>query len=117
MDMVKLFRSKIEEDQEQYIKTQKRESSKKRNPKAAKSKKAEAGKKVSKKADENRLNWWQAARQYFREVCYELRKVVWPTRKETIGSTAVVLVIVIIMGIFLGLVDLILSHVIRLLIG
>ena len=34
-----------------------------------------------------------------REVVYELRRVVWPSRKETIGSTSVVLVIVMLCGI------------------
>ena len=117
MDIAKLFRSKIEEDEQHYAKAQKNESSKKSTQKTAKSKKSESGKKVSKKADESRMNWWFQTRQYFREVVYELRKVVWPSRKETIGSTAVVLVIVIISGIFLGVVDFILSRLIRLLIG
>lgn len=35
----------------------------------------------------------------------ELRKVVWPTRTETVQTTAAVLVIVVIVGIFLWLLD------------
>ncbi|TDA36764.1 MAG: preprotein translocase subunit SecE [Candidatus Methanomethylicota archaeon] len=43
--------------------------------------------------------------QFFREVRAELRRVTWPTRRETLGATSVVLVLVMIMSFFLGLVD------------
>ena len=52
-------------------------------------------------------------RQFLREVKTELKKVSWPQRKETVASTSIVLVIVIIIGIFLGLVDLGLSKIIK----
>jgi len=55
-------------------------------------------------------------RKYLREVVYELRKVVWPSRKETIGTTVVVLILVLVFGIYLGIVDSILSRVVRFLI-
>jgi len=61
--------------------------------------------------------WWKRCVQYLREVVHELRKVVFPSRKETIGSTAVVLVIVLLASLFLGLVDSILSRLVRLLVG
>jgi preprotein translocase subunit SecE len=51
--------------------------------------------------------------QFLREVKIELKKVTWPSRKQTIGSTVVVLVIVIIISLFLGVVDLGLSSLIR----
>jgi len=51
--------------------------------------------------------------QFLREVKVELKKVVWPSRKQTIGSTAVVLILVIIISIFLGMVDMGLSGIIR----
>lgn len=85
--------------------------------KPIKAKKAEPARKVARKSDEARTPWWDSFRQYLREVVYELRRVVWPSRKETIGSTSVVLVIVIICGIFLGIVDLILSRLIRVVVG
>ena len=59
----------------------------------------------------------QSARQFLAEVVGELRKVVWPTRKETLGTTGVVLILVIILAAYLGLVDYILSHLVRYLIG
>lgn len=36
----------------------------------------------------------------------ELKKVTWPTRKETLNTGVAVLILVVIMSIFLGLVDL-----------
>ena len=55
--------------------------------------------------------------KFLREVKVELKKVSWPSRKETIGSTSVVLVVVIIVAIFLGLIDIGLSRLIRIILG
>jgi preprotein translocase subunit SecE len=55
--------------------------------------------------------------QFLQEVQQELKKVVWPSRKDTIASTSVVLIIVIIIAFFLGLVDLGLSRIIRVILG
>ena len=115
--MSKLFRIGKEDSEQPISKAQKAASLKKSAAKPAKPKKAEGARKASKKAVDTRPNWWIQFRQYLREVVYELRKVVWPSRKETIGTTAIVIVIVIISGVFLGIVDFILSHFIRLLIG
>ena len=52
-------------------------------------------------------------RQFLREVRAELKKITWPGRKETIASTVVVIVIVLISGVYLGIVDAILSRLIR----
>lgn len=51
--------------------------------------------------------------QFFREVKTELKKVTWSSRKETIASTTVVLVIVFIIALFLFVIDQGLSFVIR----
>ncbi len=51
--------------------------------------------------------------QFLREVKIELKKVTWPTRKQSMGSTLVVIVLVMIISLFLGLVDLGLSTVVR----
>ena len=50
--------------------------------------------------------------QFYRDVRSELRKVTFPTRKETLASTAVVIVVVFIVAIYLGMVDFVLSLVI-----
>jgi preprotein translocase subunit SecE len=48
--------------------------------------------------------------QFLREVKVELKKVTWPSRKQTMGSTLVVVIIlVMIISLFLGLVDMGLS--------
>jgi len=51
--------------------------------------------------------------QFLREVKIELKKVTWPTRKQTMGSTAIVIFFVILISVFLGLVDVSLSNLIR----
>ncbi len=59
----------------------------------------------------------QKAGQFFREVRVELKKVTWPSRKETIASTSVVLITVILIAFFLGIVDLGLSRLIKVFLG
>jgi len=51
--------------------------------------------------------------QFLREVKIELKKVTWPARKQTTGSTLVVIVLVMIISAFLGVVDMGLSGLIR----
>ena len=51
--------------------------------------------------------------QFLREVKVELKKVAWPSRKQTIGSTIVVLVLVTIIAFFLGAVDIGLSSLVK----
>ena len=59
------------------------------------------------------LNLFQRAMQFLREVQAELRKVVWPNRKQTAGSTVVVIVLVFVVAMFLGLVDVTLSKLVQ----
>ena len=54
---------------------------------------------------------------FFREVKIELMKVTWPSKKQTIGSTSVVLILVALIALFLGLVDLGLSRLVRLILS
>jgi preprotein translocase SecE subunit len=56
---------------------------------------------------------YEAAIQFLREVKTELKKVTWPSRRDTVAGTAVVLVAVFIIAIFLGIVDSGLSTLIR----
>jgi preprotein translocase subunit SecE len=48
-------------------------------------------------------------REYLTESQFELRKVVWPTRDETLRTTLVIIVVVIILSILLGLIDVMLK--------
>ncbi len=58
---------------------------------------------------------FEAAKQFLREVKTELKKVTWPSRKDALSGTLVVLVAVIIIAIFLGIVDSALSNLIKML--
>ncbi|HEX5693949.1 MAG TPA: preprotein translocase subunit SecE, partial [Arenimonas sp.] len=57
------------------------------------------------------------AREFLSESMFELRKVVWPTRQETIRTTGMVLVVVVIVALVLSGFDLVISWLIRLLLG
>ena len=49
-------------------------------------------------------------RQFLREFKIEMKKVTWPSRKETISSTMIVIVMVLIISMYLGVVDMVLSR-------
>lgn len=46
--------------------------------------------------------------QFIKEVIAELKKVTWPTRQETMKLTAVVIALSIIVGLFIGGLDILL---------
>jgi len=48
--------------------------------------------------------------QFLKEAHLELRKVSWPSRKELIGSTTLVIVVSILAGLFLGILDILFSR-------
>jgi preprotein translocase subunit SecE len=48
----------------------------------------------------------QHAIQFFEESWQELKKVYWPSRKETYAATLVVIVLVILISVYLAVVDL-----------
>ncbi len=51
-------------------------------------------------------------RNFIGESQFELRKVVWPTKDETIKTTGIIIVVVVVLSLLLGLIDLILKSVI-----
>ncbi|MCG6905872.1 MAG: preprotein translocase subunit SecE [Desulfobacteraceae bacterium] len=78
---------------------------------AAPSKKLSFGAKTTAASQEK--NILDKSLQFLREVKVELKKVTWPTRKQAVGSTVVVIVVVMIVSLFLGVVDMGLSSMIR----
>ena len=52
--------------------------------------------------------WRATITEFLNDVKLELRKVSYPTRSETMGSTTVVIVLVVIVSLFLALTDLLL---------
>lgn len=61
--------------------------------------------------------WIGRAGQFLREAKVELKKVKWPTRKELLASTAVVIVLTLLVAFYLGLVDFGLIKIIRSVVG
>jgi preprotein translocase subunit SecE len=57
------------------------------------------------------------ALQFLRESRMELKKVKWPTRKELLASTAVVIALVLVVSFFLGVIDFGLIKIIKKLVG
>ena len=57
----------------------------------------------------------QRVRSFVGEVKSEMDKVSWPSRAELVGSTAVVFVSVILLALFIGSCDYVLSKLIKLL--
>jgi len=65
----------------------------------------------------DKINKIKKIKQFLKEVRVELRKVVWPTPREALASTSVVVVFVIIVSLFLGVVDFGLTKIIKLFLG
>lgn len=62
-------------------------------------------------------NLGQSIVGFGREARAEVRKVVWPTRQETVQTTMMVIVAVILIGIFLWLIDMVLVNAVQYLTG
>jgi preprotein translocase subunit SecE len=75
----------------------------------------DGGKKKAKtaKATEGRRNPFAFVFNYLKQVVAELRKVIWPNRKQMVSYTSVVLVFLIFMVALIGVVDLGFAAVVR----
>jgi preprotein translocase subunit SecE len=73
-----------------------------------------AKKKAVKSSSRRQTN---AVRRYFNETIGELRKVTWPTRRETTNLTIVVLIVTLAMSGILGILDYIFTQVFALLLS
>ncbi len=51
---------------------------------------------------------------YFKEVRTELKRVTWPTKKEVVASTIVVIIAVMFFSLLVGALDLLFAQIIRL---
>ncbi len=56
-------------------------------------------------------------REFFAEVIVELKKSAWPTRKELVDSSLVVIVTVLILGVFVAGADIIIGQIVSKLTG
>ncbi|BCS53044.1 preprotein translocase subunit SecE [Geobacter sp. SVR] len=59
----------------------------------------------------------QNVKSFFESVKVELGKVTWPTRKETVATTSVVVLIVLLISLYLGACDIVLAKLMRLILG
>lgn len=57
------------------------------------------------------------ARNFLQEVKVELGKVTWPTRKETMATAWIVVVIIVLISLYLGACDVVLAKAMRLILG
>ncbi|MGD0022842.1 MAG: preprotein translocase subunit SecE [Smithellaceae bacterium] len=60
---------------------------------------------------------FQKVMQFLNEAKTELKKVTWPSPKQTLASTSVVIIIVFIVAIYLGIVDYVLAKLVKLILG
>jgi preprotein translocase subunit SecE len=65
---------------------------------------AKKGKSMSVNSSE-RLGFFSRMALFLRQVMFELKKVVWPTKEQMVTYTAVVVVFVIIMGLIIAALD------------
>ena len=74
--------------------------------------------KKDKKSEKNaKPSFFERAGKWFRDMKSELKKVQWPTKKQTINNTLIVIACVIVVGIFIALFDFVAGELIGLLIG
>jgi preprotein translocase subunit SecE len=59
----------------------------------------------------------ETVQSFFSDVVAELKKVSWPSRKQTINSTVVVITLMIVLGVFLAIIDTTLAKIVSLIIG
>ena len=60
-------------------------------------------------AEAKKKNWfaraWGSVCKYFRELRSELKKVTWPTPKQVLKNTLIVVACVLVVGVFIWLFD------------
>ncbi len=59
------------------------------------------------------MGFVRRSREFVKEVLAEFRRVTWPSRPELINSTAVVIVVTIVLAFFLGAVDIGLARIVE----
>lgn len=57
----------------------------------------------------------QVTPTFVSDTIAELKKVTWPTRRETIRLTVIVIVISLIIGLYLGIIDILLAKLLEIL--
>jgi preprotein translocase subunit SecE len=58
---------------------------------------------------EKAKDWTERSKQFYLDVRSEMKKVSWPARQEIVGTTIVVVATVFFFGLYLGMVDYVLT--------
>ena len=69
------------------------------------------------KKQTQRVNIFKLFAQFWREAVIELKKVKWPTKKELMAATTMVIVLVLIVAFYLGVIDFGLMNIINRIVG
>ena len=67
--------------------------------------KAEKAKKDKKSDKKSKPGFFARIGRWFRELKVELKKVVWPTGKQTLNNTLIVIACVVFVGVFIWIFD------------
>ena len=59
---------------------------------------------------DTKKNVFTAMVKYFMDVKSEMKKVIWPTLKQSVNNTTIVVVSIIIIGFLIGALDLVFSY-------
>jgi preprotein translocase subunit SecE len=62
------------------------------------------------RARESVTGWWGRSRRFLSEVRNEMGRVTWPSQKEVYATTLVVILFSVAMGLYLWVIDLILTQ-------
>ncbi len=62
-------------------------------------------------------NPFNKSREFVTEVTTELKRSQWPTRKDLVDSTLLVIVSMVLLGVFVSLADLVFQKVVQMLTG
>jgi len=66
---------------------------------------------------EKSSSWLGQSKQYVTEVQGEFNKITWPAQTETVNGAISVVVIVVVLATFLGIVDFVLSQLMKQVLG
>ncbi len=61
--------------------------------------------------------WFHKIGRFLKEVRLELKKVIWPNKKELVSYTSIVIVSVLVVAVFIGAIDSLFAFLLRLFIG
>ena len=59
------------------------------------------------------VGWWNRMREFLSDVRNEMKRVTWPSRREVYATTVVVIITSIFFGLYLSVVDYVLSHLVN----